>query len=121
MLVDDNVDAAQTLAILLDYDDHLIHVAVSGREALRIVAEFKPDIMFLDLGMPGIDGYAVARAVRAIPEADDPMIVALTGWGAARDRERKKEAGFNEHLTKPADLASIEAVLYRFKDHQMPR
>lgn len=120
LIVDDNVDAAKTLAMLLDYNDHSVRVAESGINALRIVAEFKPDIVFLDIGMPGMDGLDVARAVRAMPETRDPMLVALTGWGGQRDRERTREAGFDEHLTKPADLASIEAMLSKVKGGQEP-
>jgi PAS domain S-box-containing protein len=118
LLVDDNVDAAKMLALLLDYDDHVIRVAESGREALRIVGEFRPDIVFLDIGMPGMDGYAVARAVRAMTDVSKPVLVALTGWGGPLDRERTKEAGFDGHLTKPADLTSIEAMLFKVKDGQ---
>jgi len=115
LLVDDNVDATKTLAMLLDYDDHIIRVAESGPQALEIVADFKPDIIFLDLGMPGMDGYTVARAVRAMPASREVVIVALTGWNGQRDRERTKAAGFDEHLTKPADLASIEAMLHKVR------
>ncbi len=120
LIVDDNVDAAHTLAMLLDYDTHTVRVADSGPEALRIVADFKPNIVFLDIGMPGMDGYDVARAVRAMPQVHAPMLVALTGWGGQRDRDRTKEAGFDEHLTKPADLASIEAMLSRVKGDAEP-
>jgi len=73
----------------------------------------KPDIVFLDIGMPGMDGYEVARAIRSMPEAGNPILVALTGWGGESDRKRSREAGFNEHLTKPADLSVIQATLDR--------
>jgi CheY-like chemotaxis protein len=120
LVVDDNADAAKMLAMLLDYDDHSVCVAECGRDALGIIAEFKPDIVFLDIGMPEMDGYDVARAVRAMPLGRGPMLVALTGWGGQRDRERTKAAGFDEHLTKPADLASIELMLSRVKKSQEP-
>ena len=116
LLVDDNADALEMLEMLLDYDAHQIRVAKSGAEALAIVDEFRPDIAFVDLGMPGMDGYEVARAIRAMPTMQHMVIVALTGWGSRQDREKTKAAGFHEHLTKPADLAAIEAMLYKLKE-----
>jgi CheY-like chemotaxis protein len=78
---------------------------------LRAVGEFRPDIVFLDIGMPGIDGYQVARAIREMPGIGQPVLVALTGWGTADDRERSRTAGFDRHLTKPADFSVIDQLL----------
>ena len=111
LLVDDNVDAAASLSMLLQMGDHLTKVANSGAEALRVIAEFRPDIVFLDIGMPGMNGYEVARAIRKMPEAGNPVLVALTGWGGELDRSRSRSAGFDEHLTKPADISAIENLL----------
>jgi PAS domain S-box-containing protein len=111
MLVDDNVDAVETLSMLLEGDSHRILVAHSGKEALRSIAEFKPEIVFLDIGMPEMNGYEVSQAIRAMPDAGSPVLVALTGWGGASDRERTFQAGFNAHLTKPADVAAIEEMV----------
>jgi PAS domain S-box-containing protein len=111
MLVDDNVDAVDTLSMLLEGDSHRILVAHSGKEALHSIAEFKPEIVFLDIGMPEMNGYEVAQAIRAMPDAGSPVLVALTGWGGVSDRERTCQAGFNAHLTKPADVAAIEEMV----------
>jgi len=111
LLVDDNVDAATTLSMLLESDSHTTLIANSGREAIKAVAEFHPDIVFLDIGMPEMNGYEVARAIRRMPESGNPILVALTGWGGAADRLRAKDAGFDQHLTKPADIAAIEKLL----------
>jgi len=111
LVVDDNVDAAETLSSLLASDHRITRVANDGREALRAVGEFRPDIVFLDIGMPGIDGYQVARAIREMPGIGQPVLVALTGWGTADDRERSRTAGFDRHLTKPADFSVIDQLL----------
>ena len=111
LLVDDNVDAAASLSMLLQLGDHATKVANSGAEALRIIGEFKPDIVFLDIGMPGMNGYEVARAIRKMPEVGNPVLVALTGWGGEMDRSLSRNAGFDEHLTKPADISAIEELL----------
>jgi CheY-like chemotaxis protein len=117
LLVDDNVDAAASLAMLLELEAHTTRVANNGVEALRMVVEFMPDIVFLDIGMPGMSGYEVARAIRATPEAGNPVLVALTGWGGESDRVRSKNAGFDEHLTKPADISAIEKLLASLYPH----
>lgn len=113
LIVDDNVDAASTLSMLLQSEHHRIETAFSGQQGLEMVADFKPDIVFLDIGMPQMNGYEVARAIRSMPEAGNPLLVALTGWGGESDRRRSREAGINEHLTKPADLSVIQATLDR--------
>jgi CheY-like chemotaxis protein len=111
LLVDDNVDAVASLSLLLQLGGHTTHVAHSGPEALRIASEVKPDIVLLDIGLPGMNGYEVARAIRARPELGHPFLAAVTGWGAPEDRIKSKEAGFDEHLTKPVDISVIELLL----------
>ena len=111
LVVDDNVDAAQTLAMILDLDGYTTRVAHSGPQALEAVAAFGPAVVFLDLGMPGMDGYATAAALRRLPGADTPCLVALTGWGADHDRARTREAGFDHHLTKPVELDTVQQLL----------
>ncbi|WP_170162342.1 PAS domain-containing protein [Caldimonas tepidiphila] len=111
LVVDDNVDAAETLAALLGMIGHTTRVAHDGLQALDAAREFRPEAVFLDLGMPGMDGYEVARALRGTPGFARTLLVALTGWGAESDRALSREAGFDQHLTKPADLAVIDALL----------
>jgi signal transduction histidine kinase len=113
LVVDDNRDAAETLAALLGVMGHSAPVAADGHQALRMVASLHPDIVFLDIGMPGMSGYEVAQAVRADPQLDKVRLVALTGWGGEADRARSSAAGFDAHLTKPATVAAIEEVLVR--------
>jgi len=96
---------------LLQLGGHTTAVAHDGLEALQAAAEFKPDIVLLDLGLPGMDGYEVARAIRRMPESGNPVLVAVTGWGAPEERLRSKQAGFDEHLTKPVDISMIELLL----------
>jgi PAS domain S-box-containing protein len=111
LIVDDNIDAAVSLSLLLQLGGHITCLAHSGAEAVEIVAEFKPDIVLLDIGLPGMDGYEVARAIRRLPNLDQPVLAAVTGWGTPEDRLRAKQAGFDEHLTKPVDISTIELLL----------
>lgn len=111
LVVDDNHDAASTLAMILDAIGHHSSVAGSGAEALTLVTQQRPDAIFLDIGMPGMDGYETARALRSMPGMDRVTLIALTGWGGAEDRVRSKEAGFNHHLTKPVELSAVESIL----------
>jgi CheY-like chemotaxis protein len=90
---------------------HDVVVAHDGHQALRMLDGLHPDAVFLDIGMPGLSGYEVAQAVRQEPRHDGLMLVALTGWGGADDRARTARAGFDAHLTKPATVTAIEAVL----------
>ncbi|MGJ9417976.1 ATP-binding protein [Massilia sp. CMS3.1] len=111
LVADDNVDAADTLSFLLREKGHEVRVAYDGQEAMRIAASFAPDLAFLDLGMPRMDGYQVARGLRALPGLANVRLVALTGWGAQEDRARTHAAGFNDHLLKPASLERLNEVL----------
>ncbi len=111
LIVDDNRDAADGLAMLLRLAGHEIRVAYEGRAALSLAQAFRPDVALLDIGMPGMNGYELARAFRLEPWGQTPTLVALTGWGQDEDRRRAAEAGFDRHLTKPVDPAQIEALL----------
>jgi signal transduction histidine kinase/CheY-like chemotaxis protein len=111
MVVDDNVDAAETLAALLRLLGAEVHVVHDGTAALEAMDAFRPVVVFLDLGMPGMDGYETARRIRAQPGARQILLVALTGWGQERDRSQTAAAGFHHHLVKPAELDALQAVL----------
>lgn len=111
LVVDDNVDAAQSLAMLLEASGHRVWLAHDGREALEAVSRRRPHVVFLDIGLPQIDGYEAARRLRANRAPGLVALVAMTGYGQASDQERSREAGFDRHLVKPADFASLEAIL----------
>jgi signal transduction histidine kinase/CheY-like chemotaxis protein len=110
LVVDDNVDAAQTLAAYLRMAGHRVESALDGEAALRIAEVLHPDIAFIDLNMPRMDGVEVARRLRVTPWGRGARLVALTGLGQPSDIERTREAGFDEHLTKPADLGYISRL-----------
>jgi two-component system CheB/CheR fusion protein len=114
LVVDDNADAAKTLAVLIQtLGANDVHVAFSGEEALPLAERVKPDTVFLDLKMPDMDGYEVAQRLRSEPWCERTWLVALTGWGLDEHKRRTKDAGFDQHLTKPADRAALEAILRR--------
>ncbi|MEP7381234.1 MAG: PAS domain S-box protein [Gemmatimonadota bacterium] len=121
LVVDDNQDAADSLAILLGLQGHEVRVAFSGVAALEITKAYTPDVVFLDLGMPGIDGYEVARRLRHLPGLETVVLAALTGWGQKEDRRRTSEAGFSHHLVKPPAPKAIEAVLADLKRVRNPQ
>ncbi|MDY0976253.1 ATP-binding protein [Massilia sp. CFBP9012] len=111
LVVDDNVDAAETLQALLEMNDHTVSVANDGAAALRLAGEVLPQVVFLDIGLPDMSGHEAAEAMRRIPGMEDATLVALTGWGAEQDRRRSSEAGFDHHLTKPADFTMVENLI----------
>ena len=111
LVVDDNVDAAVTLAMILDVEGYVTRVAHGGQEAVRMTDEFGPAVVFLDIGMPGMNGFETAEAIRRLPGIAQPCLVALTGWGAEHDRARSAAAGFDHHLTKPVELGTVQALL----------
>jgi PAS domain S-box-containing protein len=111
LVVDDNQDAAVSLAMLLRLQGHEVRVAHSGPAALEMANANPPDVIFLDIGMPGMDGYEVARRLRQRPGFENVVLAALTGWGQNEDRRRTAEAGFNRHFVKPPDPAVIQALL----------
>ena len=112
LIVDDNEDAATSLARLLSMlDGHSVQVAHDGPSALALAADFEPEVVILDIGMPGMDGYEVARRFRARPEFQQTRLLALSGWGQEKDRERSRAAGFEHHLVKPVDLELLRGLL----------
>ena len=111
LIVDDNADAAESLGVLLAMGGHDTRLAHDGHAALAAAADFRPDVVFLDIGMPNLDGHETARRLREQPGGESMVIVALTGWGQAEDRRRSKEAGFNHHLVKPADPAVVSKLI----------
>ena len=111
LVVDDNRDAADTLGALLRMLGAEVEVVHDGAAAIEAFDAFRPAVMFLDLGMPGLDGYEVARRIRSRPGAGGTALIALTGWGQEKDRQMTREAGFRHHLVKPVDLAAMQAVL----------
>lgn len=111
VVADDNVDAANILSALLEAAGHTAEPVHDGLQALRLVEKLRPDLAILDIGMPSLNGYEVARAIRAMPGNDAIMLAALTGWGGELDRERSKTSGFDAHLTKPAAAGDLERIL----------
>lgn len=113
LIIDDNEDAACILEMVVSAYGHQAEVANSGRDGLQIAAAFCPDIVFLDIGMPEMDGYQVAVALRQLPSLQHVYIAAVTGWNDASTRAQVISAGFDLHLTKPAPVESILDVLVR--------
>lgn len=111
LVADDNRDAAHSLASLLTVYCHDVEVVHDGMQALQVAQVFRPEVALLDIGMPGMTGYEVARRLRSIEGLDNIRIVAITGWGTEGDRVRAKEAGFDSHLTKPLALATLTKVI----------
>ena len=111
LVVDDNTDAAESLAALLSIGGHETRLAHDGLQAVQEAKSFQPDVVFLDIGMPEIDGHETARRIREQPWGKKMVLVALTGWGQSEDRRRSKEAGFNHHLVKPADPAVVAKLI----------
>jgi CheY-like chemotaxis protein/two-component sensor histidine kinase len=111
LVVDDNADAAESLGVLLDIEGHAAHIAHTGAEALQVAQAQALDVVFLDIGLPDMSGYDVARRLRMLPGMQKTLLVALTGWGTQDDRQRTRDAGFDRHLTKPAELPAVEELL----------
>ncbi len=104
---DDNVDSADSLAMTLEFWDCTARTAYNGADALQVVEEFRPHVVLLDIGMPEMDGYEVARRIRNMPQGKETLLIALTGWGQEEHRRRTAEAGFDEHVTKPVDHTQL--------------
>ena len=111
LIVDDNRDAADSLALLLGLEGHEVRVAYAGRPAIEVAHEFKPELAILDLGLPDLSGYDVARLLRQDPALARIELIALTGWGQEEHRKRALEAGFDHHVTKSVDLDQLARLL----------
>ncbi len=111
LVVDDNPDAAEMLGTLVELMGHDWEAAYDGPAALAAAARTRPDVVFLDIGMPGMSGYEVATKLRADAQLRDVYLIALTGWGEDDARVRALEAGFDRHVTKPAEPDAIEQIL----------
>jgi two-component system CheB/CheR fusion protein len=111
LIVDDNEDAANSLAMILKLGGHETASVYTAVDALRRAADFKPDVVLLDIGLPGMDGYEVAQKMRELPGLRDIRLVAVTGYGRSDDRLRARDAGFDDHLTKPVEFAVLERTL----------
>lgn len=111
LLVDDNEDSAESMAMILELEGHDVKLAFDGATALALAAEHKPTVILLDITLPDMDGYEVARRLRATPEGREATILAVTGYGSADDVRRSKEAGINRHLTKPLDPTTLSKLI----------
>jgi CheY-like chemotaxis protein/anti-sigma regulatory factor (Ser/Thr protein kinase) len=111
LVVDDNSDAADSLAMLLRLEGHEVEIAYSAPGTFEAVQRMRPEAVFLDIGLPQMDGYEIARRLRADPAAERVHLIALTGYGQEHDRERACQAGFGAHLVKPADIEAVNQIL----------
>jgi signal transduction histidine kinase len=111
LIVDDNLDALDSLAALMEMSGHEVHMATDGELALTVAESCRPEVVLLDLGLPKLDGYEVARRLRKSPWGRAAMIIALTGWGQDEDRRRTRECGFDSHMVKPLDLDALIRLL----------
>ena len=111
LVVDDNVDTANSIAMILRHAGHDVHVAHDGLKALEMARQIRPEFVFLDLGLPALDGFEVARALRREPGLQGVRIIAITGYGQEADRRKGQDAGIDQHLLKPVDPAFLESLL----------
>jgi CheY-like chemotaxis protein len=111
LVVDDNADSAEMLKLFLETLGHDVQVAGEGVSALAVNASFDAEVGLFDIGLPGMSGYDLARRVREDPKARDMYLIAVTGWGQEDDRRLAREAGFDAHVTKPADPGELERVI----------
>jgi two-component system CheB/CheR fusion protein len=113
LIVDDNEDAANSLAMVLQLSGHETASVYTAADALEHAAVFKPDVVLLDIGLPGMDGYEVAQRLRELPGLRGIKLVAVTGYGRSDDRLRARDAGFDDHLTKPVEFEVLDRTLAR--------
>jgi two-component system CheB/CheR fusion protein len=111
LIVDDNEDAANSLAMILKLSGHETASVYTAMDALERAVSFRPDVVLLDIGLPGMNGYEVAQKMRELPGLADIRLVAVTGYGRSDDRLRARDAGFDDHLTKPVEFAVLDRVL----------
>jgi CheY-like chemotaxis protein len=111
LVVDDLAASAETLMMLLEMEGFEVKVASEGVSALKIAEHFRPDVVLLDIGLPGMNGFEVAHRLRLQPESRDALLIALTGYGEAESRSRSAQAGFDFHMVKPADLGLLLSMV----------
>ncbi len=111
LVVDDNVDAAESTGMILRLSGHDVQVAYSGQSALEMAVEYQPNVILLDIGLPEMDGYEIARRLRQRPQLSKVWLIALTGYGQDSDRQRSQEAGFDYHMVKPIDSEELEELI----------
>jgi CheY-like chemotaxis protein len=111
LVVDDTRDSADSLATLLQLNGHVTSVSYDGPATVAAAEAFRPDAILLDIGLPGLTGYDVARRIRAQPWGSTVMLIAMTGWGQPEAREEARMSGFDAHLVKPVELTDIETLL----------
>ena len=116
LVVDDNTDSAESMATLLGLQGHETRTALDGPAALEAAQVFRPELILLDIGLPGMDGYEVARRLRTELHMDETVLIAMTGYGHEQDRREAQAAGFNHHLVKPVDPAALQRVLASLRD-----
>jgi DNA-binding response OmpR family regulator len=119
LVVDDNEDAADSLATLLGVMHYQVRVAYDGPEAIEAADEFEPAVALLDIGLPKLSGYDIARHIRST-RGGDVLLVAITGWGQEEDRRKAREAGFDHHFTKPADFEVLLELIEQEMKHRTP-
>ena len=113
LVADDNCDAGETLAMLLRLDGHEVHVANDGLEAVEMFGREQPDVVILDIGMPGLSGHEVARRIRELHSDRPVILIAVTGWGQKADKDRAAASGFDHHFTKPVEPTVLSALLQK--------
>jgi CheY-like chemotaxis protein len=113
LVADDNRDAGETLAMLLRLDGHEVHVATDGLQAVEMFAQVQPDVVILDIGMPGLSGHEVAQRIREQGSERAVTLIAVTGWGQKADKDRATASGFDHHFTKPVEPAVLSALLQK--------
>lgn len=111
LVIDDNIDAADMLAMMLQMFGHEVQTAYTGEDALEIMVEYHADIVLLDIGLPGMNGYEIAQRLRQQPQTKEVRLIAMTGYGQESDRQRSQEAGFDYHLVKPVDPQKLQNLL----------
>lgn len=120
LIADDNRDAAESLALLMELDGHTVHTACDGHDALAMARSLQPDVAILDIGMPGMDGNTVARSIREAMPEQRMLIVAVTGRAHDDDRARSRAAGFDEYFTKPVALGTLMSLIAQWRDETPP-
>jgi CheY-like chemotaxis protein len=117
MVIDDNKDAAESMSMLLELWGHEVVCAYDGRTALEAAVKYHPDAVFLDIGLPGMDGYEIAERLRELPESARAVLIAITGYGQDEDRRRSHDAGIDHHLVKPVAPETLHNLLDSLEVH----